>query len=140
MMPVARAWRRTAFEDAVNRGYVETPFGRKRRFPLINEETLEEIKKVAWNFPPQSIASDLTLLSTIKLVEMNVRVVLTVHDSIGAYVRDEDVERIGALMRSIMIATAEQWVPSVPWEVDVEVQDRWALRTDDDLALIGEVV
>lgn len=132
MMPVARAWRELAFQDALRKGYVETPFGRRRRFTLITPETHDEIRKTAWNFPPQSIASDLTLLSLCVLTEENYNVVLNVHDSIGEHVVAQDAEEAGRRMREVMVATGEKYVTSVPWVVDVDIQDRWSLQLDDD--------
>jgi len=131
MMPVARQWREDAFQEAVRKGYVETPFGRKRRFQLITPETHDEIRKTAWNFPPQSIASDVTLLSLCEISEANYNVVLNVHDSIGCHVPADQAELTGTMMRGVMLETAERYITSVPWKVDIKYQDRWAV-TDDD--------
>ncbi len=86
-----------------NLGYVESFFGRKRRFPLINRENAREYERMAVNMPIQSASSDLNLLNLIYLYEhrheLNVWPMFTVHDSIICEIPDESV--IGTIKKAL---------------------------------------
>jgi len=76
-------------------GYVESYFGRRRRYPLITPENRRRIERQAANMPIQSASSDLNLLNLIALFEAkekwNVFPLFTVHDSIVVEIPDPDV-------------------------------------------------
>ena len=52
------------------KGYLNSYFGRKRRFSLITPDTKKEVERQAVNFPIQSSGSDLMLLSMLHIWEM----------------------------------------------------------------------
>lgn len=131
-MPGARIWRNQVFRDARKKGYCETVTGRRRRFPLITPDSLDEVKKAAANMPTQGTASDLTLLSLVRLVREGYKVVITVHDSIGIECLEADAPQVAAHLEDVMRETGEQWVPGVKWKVEVEILDRWTIRPDED--------
>jgi DNA polymerase-1 len=126
LMPTGLAWKREQLRLARTQGYVETRFGRKRRFPFITQETLDDARKACVHMPCASSASDLTLLSAISLENAGVHVVLTVHDSVIAECRYEDSKEISELMVSTMQRMGDKYFPEVPWKVDVSVRQRWA--------------
>lgn len=86
-----------------------TFFGRMRHF-IVTDETQYHVQNEAINFPIQSIASDLTLLSVIeiskflKATKLDARIVNTVHDSIILEVRDntELINKVVKLGKKIM--------------------------------------
>jgi DNA polymerase-1 len=77
------------------KGYVESYFGRQRRWPLITPENKHEIEKQATNMPIQSASSDLNLLNLVSLWEAKERwdafPLFTVHDSILVDIPSPDV-------------------------------------------------
>jgi DNA polymerase I-like protein with 3'-5' exonuclease and polymerase domains len=100
-------------------------FGRKRRFPLITQQNLSDVRKAAVHAPIAGTASDLTQLSLINAQHQGHEVVLTVHDSIGELAKEEEAEYMAGRLRQIMIDTADYYFSQVPWEVDVDIRDRW---------------
>jgi len=119
-------FRRDQLAKARDDGFVVSPFGRKRRFPLITPTNLHEVRKASIHAPIAGSASDLTQLSLIRAVKYGYHVVLTVHDSIGALAREEEAEETATMLRMIMIEVATEHFPEVPWEVDVDIRDRWS--------------
>lgn len=149
LMPELVEYRRQVAESMRTRGYVQTIFGRKRRFRLITKANEDEARKAACNMPIQSTASDLTMLAMCRLVEEGYRVVLTVHDSILVEAEEDKAEEVAQYVRQVMIETGQEWCPGVRWEADVDVGDRWCdppepfdINTEDPLAFEfeGEVV
>lgn len=125
IMPNLAQFRLDQLELARSQGYVVSPFGRKRRFPLITQHNLKDVRKAATHAPVAGAASDLTQLSLIRAVKLGHQVVLTVHDSIGELAREEEAEHYAAMLKMIMLEVAVEHFPEVPWEVDVDIRDRW---------------
>jgi uracil-DNA glycosylase family 4 len=126
LMPKLAEYKKEQFDFARTMGYVVSPFGRRRRFLLITQQNLDDVRKAAVHMPVASTASDLTQLSLVKAVDEGIHVVLTVHDSIGALAREEQAEETAAHLKWIMETTASKYFPQIPWGVDAEVRDRWA--------------
>jgi len=128
-MPKARAWQRAQKKKARTQGYVETIFGRRRRFGLTTGKNMDEVGKQAINFPPQSIANDLTLISLTRLhyiLERVAYILLTVHDSILSECLPEHVKEVARTMKETMEAVALEFLgDSVPFTVDIETGKRW---------------
>jgi DNA polymerase-1 len=130
-MPVATKWLENQGIIAYQKGYIETIFGRRRRFPYITTENYKTISRQACNFPIQSTASDLTLLS---LIELNKRlkqgnymaqIVLTVHDSILIECHHTQVEEVRKLVEEVMIEVPARYIKEVPFKADSSVGDNW---------------
>lgn len=117
---VAANWKETQFRKARSQGFVQTRFGFMRRFPLIVEDNLDEIKKACVHFPIASGASILTLLSIVALDNAGVKVCGTWHDSIIAECAIEQAEYVAHLMQSTMQSLGERWYPEVKWKADID--------------------
>lgn len=108
--------------------YVETPHGRRRRFPLITERERAAIERQAVNTPIQGAASDICLDAmwriTMAIEEEGIdgHVLFPVHDSICMEVALEDVPRLEALCRRIM----EVPFMGCPLKIDFEFGPSWA--------------
>ena len=78
-----------------NQGYVESYFGRQRRYPLITAENRKSVDREAVNMPIQSASSDLNLLNLIYLYKnkdrWGIEPMFTVHDSITVMVPNKEV-------------------------------------------------
>lgn len=101
--PVAKAWIMAARAQAVNCGFVESPFGRKRRFDFITRDNRGEVERQAVNAPIQATASDITLYALgylpYELRNSRTYPVLTVHDSILLETCEEPREVARLLVR-----------------------------------------
>ncbi len=110
-------------------GYVESIFGRRRRFYLLTADNLDDLHREAVNMPIQSSASDLTLWKVIELESffkesmISARVVLMVHDSIVVETLDELAEEVADIMRQIM--TKPPFKTNVPFPVEVKIGQAW---------------
>lgn len=126
VMPVLSEYKRDQYKIAKTKGFVLSPFGRKRRFPLITNANKDDVRKSATHAPVAGTASDLTQFSLIEAERQGLYIVMTVHDSISVLAKDEEAEAVGEQLQGIMLATAVGFFPEVPWKVDVDITDRWA--------------
>jgi DNA polymerase-1 len=107
-------------------GEQTTFFGRKRRYSEIDNHAVRQ----AYNFPVQSLASDLTQLSLVRCAkalrqrQLPARVCLTVHDSIIFEVKMEAFWETATLVHSIMSGIHFDWM-RVPMAVDMDVGLNW---------------
>lgn len=124
-MPVSLQWKKDQLQRAIDDGYVETIFGRRRHFPLIVPENYDDVRKACVHMVVASTASDLTLMSLVQAEKAGIPVVLSVHDSVLAEVRKEDAKDAALELRRIMTSTGDKYLPEVPWKVDVEIRQKW---------------
>lgn len=117
-------------------GYVQSPFGHKRRFYLITDENVGDVERESVSFLPQNIAAWLTLSAVCDLIDADVRVIATVHDSIVADVPVSQRDSVANLMKKVMEAQAIKilgWT-DIPFLVDVSVGPNWG--TLEELELV----
>lgn len=139
VMPKLAEYRQTQFKKLAEQGYVQTRFGRRRRFPIITKINMDDARKACVHSPIAGTASDLTLLSLCKLNEEGQPVVLTVHDSILIEVDDATLvepahdkkppkysSNTAEYASNVMKATGEELLPEVAWKSDPEVRPRWS--------------
>ena len=124
-MPVAKQWKVDQFKLMKAQGYVQTVFGRRRRFPLITQMNADDARKSSVHAPIAGTASDLTLLSLIEAENKGIPCVLTVHDSIMAEVGERWAEEAAHELTHIMTCVADEHVPQVRWKADSETGSRW---------------
>ena len=126
---------------AIKDGYIRSPFGHKRRFSLITNENINDVKREAVNSLPQNIAAWLTISALCDLVDSGVRVVATVHDSIVADVPIGQVDRVARLMiESMAIQPIKQlgWSDDdIPFLADISIGPNWGTLQDYDMELIA---
>ena len=109
---------------------LETPLGRKRRFGAITSKNKWLVEREAINFPVQSVASDMTLLSAVRLnpkLDGLAKIVNLVHDSIVIEVPEENLMEVAELTKKTMEETPEIYLDDldVPFTADVEVGQSW---------------
>ena len=110
-----KAWVDETHQRAITDGYIRTPFGHKRRFQLITNDNIGDVKREAVSTMGQNIAAWFTILALCDLIDAGVRVVATVHDSIVADVPSDEVQEVAELMIKCM---REQPVKQLGWERD----------------------
>ena len=118
-------------EQARERGYVETLFGRRLYLPDIkarNPQVRAAAERTAINAPMQGTAADiikramLAVDAWIQDGQPAVRMLMQVHDELVFEVEKTAVESLSETIRSLMGSAAELKVPLV---VDVGVGDNW---------------
>ncbi|RMG31277.1 MAG: DNA polymerase I [Gammaproteobacteria bacterium] len=118
-------------EQARERGYVETLFGRRLYVPEIrarNQQRRAAAERTAINAPMQGTAADIIKRAMIRLhrwIEAEapeVRMILQVHDELVFEVPGERVDAVISRIRERMESAAEL---EVPLEVDIGVGDNW---------------
>lgn len=110
-------------------GYVETLFGRRRRFPLqnVNGFFRGRAERQGKNMKIQSTSSDIVLGQLVELdqhiQEVGGRLLITVHDSIVASVPKKNVEQLPDFLDHWCVKRVEErypWLP-VKFSCDIEV-------------------
>ncbi len=128
---VLHSWMAEQKERVLSEGETITPFGRKRRFPLITRDNSYDIEKQAINTPAQSTSSDLTLLADIDVFNHvdpeRARPVHFSHDGFTYEVREEYVDTIIPVVRQAM--TRNYLETSFDWPVDIVMGHRWGNLT-----------
>jgi DNA polymerase-1 len=118
------------------RGYVETPFGRRVHVPFINDKNPVRrgfAERQAINAPLQGGAADIIKRAMIRVPEaleaagLKARMLLQVHDELLFEVPEAEVEETTQVVRGVMEGAALPAVElSVPLTVDVGVGQNWA--------------
>lgn len=112
-----------------------TPLGRIRRFGLITDVNWHDVQKQAVNFPIQSAASDMTLLSMIRLhgdpeFRKLCKITHFVHDSIVVQCPIENVRAVSAMMKAVMESVPSEYLKTdLPFKADFEVGPNWGTLT-----------
>ncbi|MHA1302215.1 MAG: DNA polymerase [Candidatus Heimdallarchaeaceae archaeon] len=121
-------WMEEVRNQAITQGYVTTPFGRKRRFPIILNSNKGEILRQAVNAPIQSMASDLCLTALVRLHNRfnpdEARILLTVHDSILIEVKPDKVDEVISVVKYEMEENCPIDSP-IPFKIGINIGERW---------------
>lgn len=128
-MPVLAQWKREQFAHAIKHGYVDTIFGRRRHFPVIDRgdrALMDEIRKASVHAVVAGTASDLTTLAAIELIDAGINVVLMVHDSIIVRCLRSCAAEVSRQVESAMLRVANHYLDRVKWKADAEITSRWA--------------
>jgi len=122
---------KTAIEDAKNRGYAKTKYGRKRQVPELksaNFNTRTFGERVAMNMPIQGTAADIMkiamndLYHRIRDLNLKSKLIMQVHDELIIEAPESEVEQVKNLMIECMQNAAKLKVKLI---VDVNVGNSW---------------
>jgi DNA polymerase-1 len=126
--PVLHKWMISSQKSAVREGFIESAFGRKRRFALVTERNKHEIERQAVNAPIQSAASDLNLLALTRLharLDPKVaHILVTVHDSLLLEVKKGHEEKVLDIIYEEMVDNAPLDAP-FNFSIDCKGGARW---------------
>lgn len=129
--PGVKAYMDKTREQAHDRGYVETVFGRRLYLPEINSrngQRRQYAERTAINAPMQGTAADIIKRAMIAVAnalansKIAAKVVMQVHDELVVEVLEKDVAELSDLLRKEMEQAAELNVPLV---VDIGIGDNW---------------
>ncbi len=118
-------------EQAHERGYVETVFGRRLYLPDINHrngQRRQYAERTAINAPMQGTAADIIKRAMIvvdRWIEsagLDIKLIMQVHDELVFEIRDEQIEAAKIEINRLMIGVAELKVPLV---VDIGTGSHW---------------
>jgi uracil-DNA glycosylase family 4 len=135
---VAREFILSCRRQPLTGGNLITPFGRKRRFQIVNAERLNDIQNQAANFPEQSIASDCVTHTGMLVQEMayhqyDARIVNTVYDSLLFELPDDMPKalELGAKVLKTLGEVPKKWgLTKIPFVGDIKIGWRWG--SDDE--------
>lgn len=126
-------WAEEREYDVEHAGFVDTPTGRRRRFHYLSDENINASKRQAVNMPIQSVSSDMTVMSVVKVHTLFKQlgighVLLFVHDSIIAEVYAGREKEAAQIMRDVMENIVYDIDPNccVAFPVAIEVGSRWS--------------
>jgi DNA polymerase I len=134
--PGIRDYIHTTLTDVRETGFTTTLFGRKTHFPSIKSKVQHErqgAERAAVNAPIQGTSADIIKRAMARMCPAleaeglnSTRMLMQVHDELVFEVREEDVERAGAVIRRVMEGAAEPAVKlSVPLGVEIGTGPNW---------------
>jgi len=115
---------------AVSGGYSETPLGRKRYFKSPNSFYAQKsIERKGRNTPIQSTCGDILKKAIYYLMNdlspYDVQIINLVHDEIVFECRGDLVEKVKPIIQDNMIKAGQDFIKTVPVEVNIEVGNVW---------------
>ena len=118
---------------AVEKGYVETKFGRRRYVPNIKSQNYiirEQAKRIAMNAPIQGTAADITKIAMVKIEErikkekLDAKILLQVHDEIIVECNNNIQDKVANMLKEEMEKAATLQVPIIADIRISEVMDK----------------
>ena len=118
---------------AVEKGYVETKFGRRRYVQNIKSQNYiirEQAKRIAMNAPIQGTAADITKIAMVKIEErikkekLDAKILLQVHDEIIVECNNNIKDKIADILKEEMEKAAVLQVPIIADIRISEVMDK----------------
>lgn len=135
------SWLKDQKDFIKNNGYVYSIFGRKRRLKNVTSTDRamvgHEIRSGV-NFLIQSVASDIIVLAAIEIQKLiakenlDVKIIMLVHDSIVAEVSKADLARYEEIQRECLEFDRGANIPNCPIGLDTEIGGSYAFIKEDD--------
>jgi len=130
--PGVKSYIERSLDEARNKGYVSTLFGRKRAVPEIKSRnvTVRQLgERLAINSPIQGTAADIIKIAMINIYrefkesDLRSRMILQVHDELLFELPASEVETVKNIVRQKMESVMAL---SVPLKVDINYGKNWA--------------
>ncbi len=130
--PNVRAYMERTVEEARQRGYTETLFGRRRPIPELsssNHRIRQAGERQAMNAGIQGLAADIFKVALVRIdaaleaASAQSRLILQVHDEVILEVPPTEHDEMAEMVPRLMVGAAEL---SVPLEVDLAFGPSWA--------------
>lgn len=129
--PGAHQYLESCAKQAEQGYYLETPWGRRRRFGIVTPATLHSVQNEAKNFRIQSASSDTLLVCCIEhekeIEEMGCKIIDLIHDSALVELPADPVviKEFGSKMNYWMIHMLDRFNCPVPLKTDFEIGVNW---------------
>jgi DNA polymerase-1 len=126
-----RAYMDRVPEEAREKGYITSLFGRRRYFPGIRDRNYtvrSRAEREAINMPIQGTASDIVKIAMIKVAgalkneKLETKMIMQVHDELLFEAPESEIEQAKELIKREMEAAAELEVPLI---VEIGVGENW---------------
>lgn len=130
--PGAHKYLEWCAEQVTLGNYLETPWGRRRRFGLVSPQSLHSLQNEAKNFPIQSSSSDTLLWCCVQhekeISDMGIKIIDLIHDSalVEMPADPKVIKEFGTKMNQWMISVpVELFGCPVPFKTDFEIGINW---------------
>lgn len=136
--PLVREWTNDVASE-VKTGEVVSPFGNKRRFPILTKENINACIREGINFLPQNVAAFLCVYSLVQLcakLDFSIAsVVLNVHDSLLFDVRTDYLPDCAVLAKRAMESAPRETLgwDDFPFNVDLQIGQNWGNLSNYEL-------
>jgi DNA polymerase-1 len=115
---------------ALSSGYSETPLGRKRYFkPADSFGAQKSLERRGRNAPIQSTCADILKKAisylTTDLGSIDAKIINLVHDEIVIECAEGQVNEVREIVGQDMVKAGEDFLKSVPVEVDIKIDKVW---------------
>lgn len=131
--PRFKEWSQDIGQFALSEHYVESPLGRRRRFPLVTHENKGSICRQAVNSPIQGSGSDICAYALTKLYnplrKLGGQIAFTVHDSICGYLPKDRIDECLKLIKRTM-ETNPPFEMNVPLKVEIDTGENWGIAKE----------
>lgn len=130
--PGVKAYINKSIEEARDKGYVSTVFGRRRAIPEImskNAAVRQQGERLAINSPIQGTAADIIKIAMINISRtllekgLETKMILQVHDELLFELPPRELETVTDIVRKEMEGVI---MLSVPLKVDIHYGNNWA--------------
>ena len=130
--PGVRAYLDRAVEEAKEKGYAETMFGRRRHIPELNARNAVQRgfgERTAMNHPMQGSAADIIKIAMNEVARRleadgyEARLLIQVHDELDFSVPESELDRLSAMVKEVMEGAAPLKVPLI---ADISWGPSWA--------------
>ena len=130
--PGVRAYLDRTVDEAREKGYAETMFGRRRHIPELAARNAVQRgfgERTAMNHPMQGSAADIIKLAMSEVARRlategyKAKLLIQVHDELDFSVPADEIERLSAMVKDVMENAAELKVPLI---ADVSYGPTWA--------------
>lgn len=127
-----RAYLDRVVEEAKEKGYAETMFGRRRYIPELNARAAQQRgfgERTAMNHPMQGSAADIIKIAMRQVQDellsqgAKTKLILQVHDELDLSVPTDELAEVSAMVKKTMESAVDL---SVPLVVDVSSGANWA--------------
>lgn len=129
----AKAYLEWCAEQVKAGNYLETPYGRRRRFGLVTPESLHALQNEARNFPIQSSSSDTLLVASLEMEKplkesFDTDILNLIHDSdlLQIPMKKEIVMDVGKYTNEVMTSIPKKLFNCpIPFKTDFEIGTDW---------------
>jgi DNA polymerase I len=121
--PTFKAWQNSLVDFYYQNGYIETPFGFRRNYPLKRNEII--------NFPIQSVSFHFLLHALIKAdkllmdAKLKSHIIAQIHDSGMLNLKLEETPEVIEILDHCMTQKPWAWAKSIKLETEWEVGHNW---------------
>ncbi len=128
-MPKVQQWIEDRKADVRGQKYVESLFGRRRRFPFITNDNLASLQREAVNMPIQSAASEMTVDAAVRIhwrlkdKYPDAFIIILMHDEVVVEAPEEQADEVAKLIEEEMVRIP--FKSKVKFPVEVNVAKTW---------------